>query len=110
MDPTEFQTEYERINSPAVLDPVVAKLNLDTVWAKRIYKSSVDKLPLQDARNYLKGNLTVTFHHGTNLVEIVGHSDVPQEAADIANAVVESYKSLREGEQSTRNTTGRRWR
>jgi len=29
IDPYEFQTEYERINSPAVLEPVITGLGLD---------------------------------------------------------------------------------
>jgi succinoglycan biosynthesis transport protein ExoP len=106
IDPTEFQTEYERINSPAVLDPVITGLGLDKVWAKRVYKSSIDKLTLQDARKYLKENLTVNFHHGTDLVEIAARSEVPLEAQQIANAVVDSYKKLRDGEQAGTNTTG----
>ena len=106
LEGTEFQTEYERINSPAVLDPVVQTLGLDVQWAKRIYKNSLDKLPQQDARNYLKAQLGVSLHHGTSIVEISAHSDVPDEAAKIANAVAQSYKDLRDSEQATHNTNG----
>jgi succinoglycan biosynthesis transport protein ExoP len=106
IDSQEFQTEYERITSPAVLDQVINKLGLDKIWAKRVYKSNTDALPMQDARSYLKSVLTVNFHHGTSLVEIAARSEVPQEAQDIANGVVESYKQLRDSEQSGRSSTG----
>ncbi len=106
IDSQEFQTEYERINSPAVLDPVITELGLDKVWAKRVYKSTTDKLPMQDARSYMKSVLAVNFHHGTSLVEVAARSEVPAEAAAIANGVVESYKRLRDGEQSGRSSTG----
>jgi len=107
IDPYEFQTEYERINSPTVLEPVITSLGLDKIWAKRVYKSSMDKLPMPDAMNYLsKSVLAVNFRHGTNFVDITARSEVPEEAAAIANAVVDSYKKIRDGEQSQRNSVG----
>jgi capsular exopolysaccharide synthesis family protein len=106
IDSQEFQTEYERINSEEVLDPVITDLGLDKTWAKRVYKSTTDRLPLQDARTYMKSILTVNFHHGTSLVEISARSEVPAEAAAIANAVVESYKKLRDSEQAGKSSTG----
>jgi succinoglycan biosynthesis transport protein ExoP len=107
IDTYEFQTEYERITSPTVLEPVITSLGLDKIWAKRVYKAAMDKLPMPDALVYLtKDVLSVNFKHGTNFVEITARSEVPQEAADIANAVVESYKKIRDGEQTQKNSVG----
>ena len=106
LESVEFQTEYERINSPAVLDPVITDLGLDKIWAKRVYKSATDRLPMQDARTYMKSILSVNFQHGTSLVEIAARSEVPTEAAAIANGVVTSYKRLRDSEQAGRSSTG----
>jgi capsular exopolysaccharide synthesis family protein len=106
IDTYEFQTEYERINSPAVLEPVITNMGLDKIWAKRIYKMP-DKLPITDAVTFMsKGVLAVNFRHGTSFVEITARSEIPQEAADIANAVVASYKKIRDGEQTEKNSIG----
>jgi succinoglycan biosynthesis transport protein ExoP len=107
IDTYEFQTEYERITSPTVLEPVITSLGLDKIWAKRVYKAAMDKLPMPDALVYMtKDVLSVNFKHGTNFVEITARSEVPQEAADIANAVVASYKKIRDSEQTEKNSTG----
>ena len=92
-----------------MLDPVINDLGLDKIWAKRVYKSTTDKLPLQDARSFLKSVLTVNFHHGTSIVEISARSEIPKEAKDIANGVVASYKRLRDSEQADRSTHRRRY-
>jgi polysaccharide biosynthesis transport protein len=106
IDSYEFQTEYERINSPAVLEPVITSMGLDSIWAKRIYHSP-DKWPMPDALTYMsKGVLAVNFRHGTNFVDVTARSEVPDEAAAIANAVVDSYKKIRDGEQSQKNSLG----
>ena len=106
IDSTEFQTEYERMHSPQVLEPVITDMGLDKIWAKRVYKASIDKLPMQDALGYMNSILAVNFSHGTDLVEVSARSEIPQEAADIANAVVAQYKKIRDGEQSQNNSLG----
>jgi polysaccharide biosynthesis transport protein len=106
IDSTEFQTEYERMHSPQVLEPVINDMGLDKIWAKRVYKASIDKLPMQDALTYMNSTLAVNFSHGTDLVEVSARSEIPQEAADIANAVVAQYKKIRDGEQAQNNSLG----
>jgi succinoglycan biosynthesis transport protein ExoP len=102
----EFETEYERIMSPTVLEPVITSLGLDKTWAQRYSHSTFDKLPMQDALGYMAKSLNVTFKHGSNLVEITARSEDPKEARDIANAVVDSYKKIRDSEQGERTSTG----
>jgi succinoglycan biosynthesis transport protein ExoP len=104
IDPTEFQTEYERMHSPQVLEPVITGLNLDKIWTKRIFKSP--QVPMQSILAFMNNILAVTFKHGTNLVEVSARSEEPKEARDIANAVVAQYKKLRDDEQAQNNSTG----
>ena len=106
IDSTEFQTEYERMHSPQVLEPVITEMGLDKIWAKRVYKAAIDKVPMQDALAYMNSILAVNFSHGTSLVDVSARSVVPQEAADIANAVVAQYKKIRDGEQAQNNSLG----
>jgi succinoglycan biosynthesis transport protein ExoP len=107
IDPTEFQTEYERMHSPQVLEPVIIGLGLDKIWAQRIFKMPPgSKVPMQSLMAYMNNTLAVSFKHGTNLVEVSTRSEVPKEAADIANAVVAQYKKIRDDEQAQNNSTG----
>jgi succinoglycan biosynthesis transport protein ExoP len=106
MDSTEFTTEEERMRSPQVLEPVITDLGLDKIWAVRVFKLTSEKLPIQDALAYMKGILSVTFSHGTYLVDVSARSQDPKEAADIANAVVAQYKKIRDGEQAENGTLG----
>ena len=106
IDPIEFQTEYERINSPGRARSRHHKLGLDKVWAKRIYKSArLTSCPLQDARNYLNSILS----QSSITAPTSSKSPAKRSAeggADIANAVVDSYKELRDGEQIEQQLTG----
>jgi succinoglycan biosynthesis transport protein ExoP len=104
--PYEFETQYERIMSPTVLEPVITNLGLDKIWALRYSHSTFDKLPMQDSLGYMAKALSVTFKHGSNLVEIAARSEDPKEAMKIANEVVKSYKGIRDAEQQERSTTG----
>src|SRR5579859_1465381 len=45
----EFQNEFEIMSSPDVLSPIITDLQLDKVWARRVYKSGLEALPMQDA-------------------------------------------------------------
>lgn len=106
IDTTEFQTEYQRIHSPQVLEPVITTLGLDKIWAKRVFKLSIDKLPMQTTLDYMNRIVDVDFKHGTNLVLVSAQSQVPEEAAKIANAVVAQYKKIRDDEQQQDNSIG----
>ena len=105
-DATSFQAEFEIMQSPNVLLPIISDLQLDKIWAKRLYKSSLDALPPQDALGYLKGNLKLDFKRGTNIIEITVSSEVPKECADIANAVADRYKTMRDVEEDQRTQRG----
>ena len=56
-DPTSFQAEFEVLQSPDVLLPIINDLQLDKIWAQRLYKGSLDKMHPLDALTYMKSNV-----------------------------------------------------
>jgi len=105
-DPTDFQAEFQIMQSADVLLPVITDLGLDKIWAKREYKSSLTALPPQDALGFLTGNLKLDFSRGTNIINITFTSEVPQECADVANAIADRYKTMRDVEEDQRTNRG----
>jgi succinoglycan biosynthesis transport protein ExoP len=106
MDTTEFQSEYEIMHSPEVLTPIIHSLGLNKTWATRVFKATTDTIPDEDALTYMNSMLSIVYTHGTNLVNVSFRSQVPKEAADVANAVIDSYKSMRDDEQKQKSTVG----
>ena len=103
-DPTAFQAEFEIIQSPKVLDPVISNLGLDKRWAKTVFK--VPSLTDQEALGYLTQLVHVEFKRGTDIVVITASDEDPKEAAEIANEVVKTYKNIRDSEESDRSSRG----
>jgi polysaccharide biosynthesis transport protein len=105
-DPTDFQAEFEIMQSAQVLTPIITNLQLDRVWAKR-FKSPQDALPMQEALDYMsKHMLKLDFSKGTNLINITVLDEDPKEAADIANAVADGYKNMRDHDAEQRTNQG----
>ena len=104
-DPTAFQAEFEILQSPDVLLPIVNDLHLDQIWAKRD-KRGVDKMPPLDALAKLKNVLKLDLKRGTDIVELTASSEDPVEAADIANALADRYKTMRDVQEDQKNTKG----
>ncbi len=90
-DPYFIQTEYEVIQSEAVLGPVIDKLQLMQKWGK----DSGLVLTRQEAMTALKQRLDVRAVRNTSLIEIRVFSRDPKEAAQIANEVASTYRSHR---------------
>ena len=103
-DSTNFQAEYEIIQSPKVLQPVIVQLGLAKKWAANIFK--IPALTDQEALSYMSGLLKVEAKRGTDIIAITVSEEDPKEAAEIANAVADSYKSMRDDEENTRNNRG----
>jgi len=97
-DQTRFQSEFEIMQSPHILLPIIHDLDLDKAWAKRLSKSKEDQLTDQEALAHLNKILKLDVRRGTNIVAITVSSDVPQEAAAIANAIADRYKTTRDVE------------
>jgi uncharacterized protein involved in exopolysaccharide biosynthesis len=99
---TDFQAEFDVLESPDVLQPIITDLGLDKVWAERVLKTS-EPLSMEESLHYLEKNLHLNYKRGTNSTEIIVTSDDPKEAAQIANAIAEKYKTLRDAEENQRN-------
>ncbi len=92
-DPYFIQTSFEIIRSQLVLSNVVASLNLNVVWGKKYSYGE----PLKTARCYaiLRRHMRLTPIGNTKFVDITYYGDTPKEAADVANAIAESYHKYR---------------
>ncbi|HEX4265759.1 MAG TPA: polysaccharide biosynthesis tyrosine autokinase [Verrucomicrobiae bacterium] len=95
-DPYFLLTEFQTIQSEAVLSKVVAAMNLREKWGKK-YNAG---LPMNesDVELMIKGRLDLQPVRNTKFIEIRAYSDSPQEAADLANQVAESYRQYRSDE------------
>ncbi|HUB66680.1 MAG TPA: hypothetical protein VL981_04270, partial [Candidatus Methylacidiphilales bacterium] len=105
LDPVFFTAEFEVIQSSDVLLPVINDLGLDKIWAKR-YKSDQDSLPPTESLQNMNSILKLDLKRGTNIVVVSVQSEVPKEASDIANAIMDQYKTLRDVEEDQRNSRG----
>jgi capsular polysaccharide biosynthesis protein len=88
------------------LHTVINRLALDKVWAGRIFERS-DPLSAEEAEHYLERHLRPKFKHDSDTIEVTALSDDPDEAAQIANDVVEEYQAVRdrEGAESLAGST-----
>jgi len=91
-DPYFVQTEFETIQSEAVLGKVIKDLNLNEAWGK---KKGGGTLTTTETMALLKQKLDLQPVKDTSLINVGVKSDQPEEAAKIANAVAEAYKQHR---------------
>jgi serine/threonine protein kinase len=95
-DPYMIQTEVEVIQSDfTVLSRVIENLKLDERWGRRIANR---KLKPAEAIGLLMARLDIRPLRNTQLLQIRASSDSPTEAAEIANAVVESYRAFNQNQ------------
>ncbi|MBM3834050.1 MAG: polysaccharide biosynthesis tyrosine autokinase [Verrucomicrobia bacterium] len=102
-DPYFITTEFEKIRSKHVLYQVIDKLKLNEKWSKKFGIDGVLKTPETFLRLLSKVDVRQT--RNTSLIEIRVYSDDPKEAADIANEIADTYKSLREEKMKGASTT-----
>lgn len=95
-----IEADLVSVESPEVLKTVVSNLDLDQVWAERVYKRS-EPLSTDEAVHYLASNLKPNFKHDSNVVAVTALSDDPKEAAAIANEVARVNVSLANADSST---------
>jgi uncharacterized protein involved in exopolysaccharide biosynthesis len=93
--PNPMRSEIEFMSTPDVLAQIVTDLELDKVWAKR-FKSVLDALPMEDSLAYLQSVLHLDQVPNTHVITITVCSQVPKEASDLANAVANRYKTVRD--------------
>jgi polysaccharide biosynthesis transport protein len=91
-DPYYQQTELEILQGPVVLGKVIEKLNLNAVWGK---KYGVDTFKTSETMDFLKRQINLSPVRNTTLVDITVYDSDKKEAADIANAIANSYREYR---------------
>jgi len=92
-DPYFLKTQFEVIQSEAVLGKVIAALDLNQAWGKKFTGRSPLKTP--EALALLQARMDFRPVRGTSLIEIRVFSDQPAEAAQLANAIARSYQEYR---------------
>ncbi len=92
-DPYFIRTTFEIIQSQAVLDQVIDKLHLNTVWGKEY--NGGEPLETTNTLKMLKERISLTPVRNTKLINITVYSPDKNEAAQIANAIVKSYQDYR---------------
>lgn len=92
-DPYFIQTEFEVMQSELVLSNVIATLNLNVQWGKKYFAG--ETLKSAETMKILRGRLWLRPVKNTKLISITVFSDDKNEAALIANALAESYRTFR---------------
>ena len=103
-DPYFLQTTFEIIQSQNVLEPVIDKLHLNTVWSKKY--NGGGPLETADTLKLLNERLSLTPVRNTKLINITVFSEDKNEAAQIANAIAQSYQNYRVKHRSALITQG----
>lgn len=87
-DPDPNLVEFQVMRSELVLVPVLVELDLVQEWAMR---GAISRPSQAEALNRLRNHLELAPIRRTSLIEIAVYSRFPDEAAEIANAVADSY-------------------
>jgi len=103
-DPYFIQTTFEIMQSEIVLSNVIATLDLNDKWGKKFNNGEMFKTT--DTMAILKDIMSLNPVRNTKLIAITVYSDDAKEAADIANAVAESYREYRLESQQQLALTG----
>ncbi|MGC9942918.1 MAG: hypothetical protein ABSE48_13880, partial [Verrucomicrobiota bacterium] len=97
-DPYFIQTTFEIMQSEVVLSSVIANLNLNEKWGKKFNNGAT--LKTAETMLILKNNMLLTPVRNTKIVALTVYDDDPIEAAQIANAMADSYRDYRERTQA----------
>ena len=92
-DPFFVLTQFERLQSTAVLYPVITELGLKEKWAQRY--GSTGPLLDTEAFGILTKRLDLRQVRNTSLIEIRVFSELPAEAREIAQKIAEVYRDNR---------------
>jgi capsular exopolysaccharide synthesis family protein len=91
-DPYWVQTEFEKIQSKLILYEVITNLDLNRKWGEKFKEG---ELRTDITYKLLKSQIEVSQARNTSLIEISVRSDVPEDAAVIANRIAEVYRDSR---------------
>ena len=89
-DPYLIQTECEVMQSEEILGSVIQALHLERTWGQRYGNDR--PLKLAETMDLLKSRMVVRPLRNTSLISISIYADQPEEAARIANEIVQTYK------------------
>ena len=92
-DPYLIQTEFEIIRSEIILDEVIDRLDLNTVWGKKF--NTPTKLRTSESREFLKHMIELHPARNTSLIDIKVYRDDRAEAANVANMIADVYQGYR---------------
>jgi len=92
-DPNFLQKTFEIIQSQVVLDPVIEQLKLNEKWGKK-YNNGV-ALKTAITLQILQPRLALQPVRNTELINVTVYSEDRNEAAQIANAIAQSYQDYR---------------
>jgi beta-lactamase regulating signal transducer with metallopeptidase domain len=102
----QIPAQIEIIQSSDTVVPAIKSLGLDKIWAKR-YGSNGDAWALPEIMDHVSKILTLEQRPGApQILYINVQGEPPQEAADIANALVEQYKGTLDTKDRERNAKG----
>jgi polysaccharide biosynthesis transport protein len=92
-DPYFIQTEFEVIQSETILSNVVDVLGLNDKWGKKY--NDGQKFKTQESMAILKNRLNLRPRRNTALIDVQVYSESPNDAAELANAVADTYRQWR---------------
>jgi succinoglycan biosynthesis transport protein ExoP len=93
-DPYFIQTAFEIIQDQVILGKVIDKLNLNVEWGKKYNGGEPLQTPV--TMLMLQRRMTLEPVRNTKLIEITVYDEDKNAAANIANAIVESYRDYRQ--------------
>ena len=92
-NPIFVATQYEIIKSRQILYDVIRNLDLQRKWAATFEVEGL--IPIEDCFKILDDQVKVRPYRDTTLIDILAYNQDPEEAAEIANAVVSAYANYR---------------
>ncbi len=92
-DPYFIQTEFEIIQDRVVLGKVIEALNLNVEWGKKYFGGEMLKTP--ETMEFLKKRMSLMPVRNTKLIGITVYSEDKNDAARLANAIAEAYRTYR---------------
>ena len=92
-DPYFIQTTFEIMQSQIVLSNVISTLKLNVEWGKKYFNG--ETLKTSETMEILKGRMSLAPVRNTKLISITVFSDDPKDAALVANAIAEAYRTYR---------------
>ncbi len=92
-DPYFIQTTFEIMQSQIVLSNVIAGMKLNEKWGQKYFNG--ETLKTSETMEILKQRMQLAPVKNTKLISITVYSDDKNEAAQLANAIAEAYRTYR---------------